>query len=136
MSSLDENKRIVQGFIRALDTLDVCELRRRLDQDAKLETTGDWSASGVRSTDQFIRELSALHRVLPGGLGLRLISITAEDDRIVVELEGGATTSAGENYSNHYCQIYRIKDGKIVTFREYMDSALAERLIFPLLRKR
>jgi ketosteroid isomerase-like protein len=52
--------------------------------------------------------------------------IIAEGDRVVVLARGEVKTVRGEDYNNSYCFVLRMKDGKIVELREYMDTALAE----------
>jgi uncharacterized protein len=49
----------------------------------------------------------------------------AEDDHVVVEGRGHATTRSGKAYNNTYCWIYRIADGKAQEITEYMDTELA-----------
>ena len=53
-------------------------------------------------------------------------AIIAEGDRVVVLVRGEVKTVRGEDYNNSYCFVLRMKDGKIVELREYMDTALAE----------
>ena len=53
----------------------------------------------------------------------------AEGDRVVVPCRGEVTTKAGEDYNNSYCFVIRMRDGKMVELREYMDTALAERVL-------
>jgi ketosteroid isomerase-like protein len=38
---------------------------------------------------------------------------------------------SGERYDNHYCLLYRLREGRIVEIREYQDSALGERVLGP-----
>jgi ketosteroid isomerase-like protein len=52
--------------------------------------------------------------------------IIAEGDRVVVLARGEVKTVRGEDYNNSYCFVIRMKDGKMVELREYMDTALAE----------
>lgn len=52
--------------------------------------------------------------------------IIAENDRVVVLARGEVKTVRGENYNNSYCFIIRMRDGKMIELREYMDTALAE----------
>lgn len=52
--------------------------------------------------------------------------IIAEGNRVVVLARGEVKTVRGEDYNNNYCFVLRMKDGKIVELREYMDTALAE----------
>ena len=54
----------------------------------------------------------------------------AEGDIVVVECRGRVATKAGPRYDNSYCYICRFgADGKIVELVEYMDTALAERVL-------
>jgi ketosteroid isomerase-like protein len=49
----------------------------------------------------------------------------AEDDFVVVEGRGQATTKSGKPYNNTYCWVYRFADGKVIEVTEYMDTQLA-----------
>lgn len=55
--------------------------------------------------------------------------IIAEGDRVVVLCRGEVTTTGGDDYHNSYCFVIRMRDGKMVELREYMDTALAERVL-------
>jgi ketosteroid isomerase-like protein len=55
--------------------------------------------------------------------------IIAEGDRVVVLCRGEVKTVRGQDYNNSYCFVIRMKDGKMVELREYMDTALAERVL-------
>jgi uncharacterized protein len=57
--------------------------------------------------------------------------IIAEGDIVVVECEGSVATKAGERYDNKYCYVIRMADGKMVELTEYMDTALADRVLAP-----
>ena len=52
--------------------------------------------------------------------------IIAEGDRVVVLARGEVKTVRGEDYNNSYCFVIRMRGGKMVELREYMDTALAE----------
>ena len=57
--------------------------------------------------------------------------IVADDDIVVVECEGRVATKAGERYDNQYCYVIRMSGGKMIELTEYMDTALAERVLVP-----
>src|SRR5262245_12214315 len=57
--------------------------------------------------------------------------IIAEDDLVVVECEGRVSTKSGERYDNKYCYVIRMSDGKMLELTEYMDTALADRVLAP-----
>jgi hypothetical protein len=49
--------------------------------------------------------------------------MTAEDDRVSVESETyGVITATGKVYNNTYHYLFTIRDSKIVSVREYMDT--------------
>lgn len=55
--------------------------------------------------------------------------IIAEGDRAVVLCRGEVKTKRGDDYNNSYCFVIRMKGGKMVELREYMDTALAEAVL-------
>ena len=59
----------------------------------------------------------------------RAEEIIADGERIVVLCQGEVKTIRGENYNNDYCYVIRMRDGKMIELREYMDTALAEAVL-------
>ncbi|MBV8968127.1 MAG: hypothetical protein JO331_03580, partial [Verrucomicrobia bacterium] len=57
--------------------------------------------------------------------------ILADDDYVVVECQGDATTLSGARYANTYCLVIRLVDGRLREMTEYMDTALVERVLQP-----
>ena len=53
----------------------------------------------------------------------------ADGDRVVVLCRGEVRTTSGKDYNNSYCFVIRMKGGKMVELREYMDTALAEAVL-------
>jgi ketosteroid isomerase-like protein len=54
---------------------------------------------------------------------LRVVSMTAEDDRVAVEALGDARNpSNGRHYRNLYFILLQVRDGKIVRYKEYQDT--------------
>ena len=54
----------------------------------------------------------------------------ADDERVVVIMEGGGPTLSGDNYDQIYCEIFRFKDGKVIEMHAFLDTALVERALF------
>ena len=52
------------------------------------------------------------------GVGARLF--------VVAQTAGTAETHDGRPYNNTYCQVIRIRDGKIAEVKEYFDTALVD----------
>jgi uncharacterized protein len=57
--------------------------------------------------------------------------IVAEGEMVVVECEGRVMTKSGERYDNKYCYVIRMAEGKMSELTEYMDTALADRVLAP-----
>jgi ketosteroid isomerase-like protein len=57
--------------------------------------------------------------------------IMADGDMVVVECEGKVATKAGPRYDNKYCYVIRMANGQMTELTEYMDTALADRVLAP-----
>ena len=93
--------------------------------------------TGQHSWSQTFKGKEALLRDLYGHLRTLLVEprrtiplrFFADGDHVVVEAKGDMMTKQGVRYDNDYCLIYRLANGKIVEIREYLDSALCERVL-------
>ena len=65
----------------------------------------------------------------PNGLRFTILGTTAEEDRVAVEAESYGHTRAGKLYNNVYHLLVLLKDGKIQTAREYLDSGHATEVL-------
>ena len=65
----------------------------------------------------------------PTGIKFNITGITAEGDRVAVEIDGEAVHASGETYNNQYHFLLIIKDGKILELKEYMDTQLAAKIL-------
>ena len=63
---------------------------------------------------------------LEGSIKLHVTNTVSEGDQVVVEARGEARTKDGRDYNNLYCILLRLKNGKIVEIREYMDTSLTK----------
>ena len=110
------------------------------DRELFLETIADdvtMCVTGQNSWSQTLKGKASLLRDLHGHLRTLLVEprrtvpfrFIADGDYVVVEAKGDMVTKAGVRYDNDYCLIYRFENGKIVEIREYMDSALCERVL-------
>lgn len=70
------------------------------------------------------RLLGPLSTRIEGRLRLEARRLIAEDDLVVVEAQGSASTVAGVPYDNGYCFVFRLEDGIIREITEYMDTQL------------
>ena len=131
MTSADENRRLVS---QAFDGL------AEADATAFLELMADdfcWIVEGRSKWSMRFDSKEAVQRDLIRPLFANFATpyrnfaeeIIAEGDRVVVLCRGEVKTAAGEDYNNSYCFVVRMKGGKMVELREYMDTALAEAVL-------
>ncbi|MDG5746703.1 nuclear transport factor 2 family protein [Qipengyuania sp. XHP0207] len=97
----------------------------------------EWRVMGSSAWSKHLKGLEAVNRDLVGPLFARIDGpylttaelILADGDRVAVIAKGDAATVDGGRYDNDYCFVFRMKDGKIVEVREYMDTILADRAL-------
>ena len=59
----------------------------------------------------------------------RAVRIVAEDDVVVVEARGEATTKSGKPYNQTYCYVFQLTDGKVRELIEYLDTDLVNQVL-------
>lgn len=57
----------------------------------------------------------------------RILNLWAEGDIVIVEGKGDMKLFAGGKYDNDYCIVLKVKDGKVASIREYLDTELVTR---------
>ena len=117
-----ENKELARRFVAAISKGDVEAIQSSFADDGTVWTLGTMPISGTFTKDQVA---TASHRVLdlfPKGLTITIEGMTAEDDRVAIEAVSHGVHASGRNYSNTYHFLMRARDGKIVEWREYMDT--------------
>ena len=63
--------------------------------------------------------------------------VADEGDRVVGLMEGGGPALNGEEYHQTYCEIFTIRDEKIIELHAFFDTVLVEKCLFnnPLTKK-
>ena len=128
---LEANKQLVRNLFEAGSRLDGDEFISYTSDDATFETLASHQLSGVKTREQYLKEFPVLRKALPNGIQFEIVSMIAENDRVHCEAKGFATTADNKEYKNQYSFILTIRDGKVVRFREYMDTDLVLRVLMP-----
>jgi uncharacterized protein len=133
MMDAAENKKLMQELFADLARGDRTRYLAHLADDFRLVVTGQYSWSQTfEGRETALRELYGYVRSRLKEPGKTVAQrFIADGDLVVVEARGDMVTKEGERYDNHYCLVYRLKDGKIVEMREYQDSTLCERVLGP-----
>lgn len=135
MSTLTDNKALAMKFIEALGRLDMEEFLDCMSEDVMFETPGQFPAAGIKTKAEVAQEFPAMKHILPNGLKFTILTVTAEDDRVHVELTGQSKTRDGDDYNNRYHYAFVIRDGKVCSFRDYMDSDLVMKVLIPTFQR-
>jgi ketosteroid isomerase-like protein len=125
------NKQLMQEVFAKVAAGDGSMFRERLADDVVIHITGQFSwARSFHGKESVLRDLfGAVRRLIEGPLKTIPTRFLADEDLVVVEGRGDMWTKAGQRYDNHYCLIYRLRDGMIVEGWEYQDSTLVERVL-------
>ena len=84
-------------------------------------------ARTFRGKEEIHKDLfGPIRETLDGSIRMDVSNAIAENDMVIVEARGEATTKDGRDYKNTYCFVFKFSDGKIIESREYMDTELVK----------
>lgn len=122
MSSEARNKKAVEDFFAALNNGDVAALLDAYADDGYCLTMGRTLISGKFSKAQIAAAAGSIFDVFPKGIRFEIKAMTAEGERVAVEAESEGLHASGQIYSNQYHFLFRFRDGKVIEYKEYMDT--------------
>jgi len=126
MTTLTEiNKQVALRFLDCAFNLRMDEAISMLTDDATWWVIGDpqrLKVAGLKNREQTTRMLTNMFKVLPHGMAYQITGITAENDRVAVEVEAEGSWKDGRPYRNTYHFLLRVRDARIAVIREYMDT--------------
>ena len=108
-------------------------IRGSFAEDATWEYPGDLPLSGTyRGIDAIVTEfLGGAAALMAPGVVLELTNVVAEGDQVVAEWTSRATARNGAAYRNRNAGIFTVRDGKIVSVREYTDTQHVAQVLLP-----
>ena len=122
MTTEQRNKELVQAFFTALNKADSAALVNAYADDGRCVTMGNTLISGSYGKEQLSQYAAGILQVFPQGIRFTIQAMTAEGERVAVEAESEGMHVSGKPYSNQYHFLFRFRDGKVVEFKEYMDT--------------
>jgi ketosteroid isomerase-like protein len=130
---IKENKQVVRSFYDAAARGDMDACFALLADDVKWTNIGTTRFSGTYTGKQALLEqlLGPLFAQLKAGIATTIENLTAEADIVVAQTTGVAETLDGVPYNNSYCQVIRIREGKIAEVKEYFDTELTSSVFGP-----
>jgi uncharacterized protein len=129
MSSPEANKQIVRRFFEALGSKDFDTLQSLLHAEFQVWCAGSNWFSGWADLSLMSENAARIYSLFPDGIDFDVKSLVSEDGSVAAEVESNARHVGGEFYRNQYHMLFVIRDGKILVYKEYMDTALAGRFI-------
>jgi hypothetical protein len=127
-STIKENKEIAIKFFEALSSGSEAYLDFYND-DSIIWTAGNNAIGGTRTKKEIIDFAQGILAAFPTGITFNITGMTAENERVAVEVSGEAMHASGEAYNNKYHFLLTIKNGKIIELKEYMDTQLAAKIL-------
>ncbi len=124
-TDIETNKRVALRFLHLAFHIDMEDAISMLTDDATWWVIGDpqrLRVAGLKNRHQTVRMLRNMHKIFPNGITHRIVGVTAERDRVAVEVEADGSWSDGSRYHNTYHFLLRLHDGKVAEIREYMDT--------------
>lgn len=131
--SHSENKALVQKIFEARLRGDPAPFAEAMAEDFVWRIIGSTAWSGEYAGKVEVRErlLKPLYAQLAAPIRLTPTRFLADQDHVVVECHGEATTLSGERYANTYCFVIRLEAGQLRELTEYCDTALVEQVLEP-----
>ena len=130
--SIEDNKLIVLEFWRRFSASDfVAAVDLLADDNFSWLLSGDpakFPMAGLRNKAEMTALFGAILQIAPKGLQITPLTLTAEDNRVSMEAVSQAVTASGKHYSNRYHFLIELKDGKLQSVREYLDTQYANEI--------
>ena len=126
--TLKNNKEIATEFFNSLSSGTEDYLDFYTD-GSTIWTAGDNAIGGTRTKKEIVEFAQGILAAFPDGITFNITGMTAEDDRVAVEVSGESIHASGQPYNNTYHFLLVIRDGKIIQLKEYMDTQLAAKIL-------
>lgn len=126
-SDLENNKRIVLKYFEVMsdesnedDHVDT--LMSLLAEGVTYNIMGTYGVGGCFDKQHAKDSYNFAMSIVKKRFKFTIHSITAEEDRVVVEAQNTCEIINGEVYDNFYVFFFLVKDGKITRVNEYLDT--------------
>ena len=126
----DTNKQLVRDAFEAMGRSDIRPLVELMRDDFAWIIEGQSRFSRSYEGKEAVKRdlLAPLFEAFATPYRFTIDEIIAEVETVVVRGHGEVRTKAGKDYNNSYCFVLRLEGGQLVELREYLDTALVERV--------
>jgi len=130
LKSNEANRVLAQKVIEAISNDNWEYVNEVFAEDAVVWVAGSMPISGTHTKDFVIVAGKRTREGFPEGLSLTAKAMTVERSRVAIEAESLGKHISGKTYNNHFHILMEIKDGKVCTWKEYMDTMHANEVFF------
>jgi uncharacterized protein (TIGR02246 family) len=125
-------KAVLTDYVAAVEAGDADAIRASFADDATWTLAGELPISGTwvgraAIIDEFLP--TAMSHYQPGSVRLEITRMIAEGDHVALQWTSRARTLDGIPYENHCIGVFTVRDGKIRSVHEYMDTHYAYRAL-------
>jgi hypothetical protein len=139
MNETIDGKAVIRRYISALEAGDGDAVRELFAEDATWTlAAGDLPISGSwQGRDAIMEDFLgvALSYYEPGSPSFEITGLIAEGGRVVLQWTSRARTRGGLPYENGCIGVFTVRDGRIQSVREYMDTLYARDRVFGTVSK-
>ena len=126
----EKNRRIVLDAIDALNNGDGEGWLAAFHEDFEFTIAGNDALSGTKKGLKAFRDLiENVGERLSVPITIKLTNVIASGEWVVTESLGHSVTKAGNDYNQTYCILFQVRDGKIIKYVEYHDTALLRKVL-------
>ncbi len=129
MSPEKTHENTVSEFLRLFSSGDVEQTMAMMTEDATWWVAGTMPISGTYDKAAFTRLLSGVLDACTGPIQITPKHYTIQGDRVALEAESYTQTRNGRTYNNLYHFLIRVRDGKVASVREYLDTMHANSVL-------
>jgi len=130
MTEAERNKQLVREFFDTLNRGDGDAMVDMFADDGTSVTMGTTPISGVHTVADMRKSANAITGVFPDRLKFNIHGLVAEGAKVAAEAESHGRHVSGAIYNNHYHFLFTFRDGKVLEFKEYMDTQQLNDVIF------
>lgn len=125
IATMHENQRTVHQLFERFSQRDWDGALALLSDELSWRLPGKpqrFPSAGLYDRTRLQRLFRRMDERLETPLHMAVLDIIAEGDRLAVEVESSAQLKNGRHYSQQYHFKMHLRDGKIVSVREYLDT--------------
>lgn len=121
-AAAEASRAITRELFDALSRSDVAAIDALYAEDFVLWSPGALPFSGTHDKVEALELTKLITAAFPQGLRFTIDAMTVEGERVAVEAHSEGMHASGRLYRNQYHFLVKIRDGKIVMLKEYMDT--------------